>query len=180
MTKGQRKRGTVRGGLAKRVLNRHEKALAVSAPAEECALDVARAAEILWTNAIAGEHRAARKLVRTDLDGIKTSLLGQSPTPLERLLVDRIAVCWLQVQHADGSYVAELGKAPLELGDYLQRRQDRAHKRYLGALKALAQVRRLLSPAVQINVAENQVVANTSISAEGLEFSVPDDKRRPS
>ena len=35
--------------------------------------------------------------------------------------------------------------------------QDRAHRRYLSAIRTLAQVRRLLTPAVQINVGENQV-----------------------
>lgn len=38
-----------------------------------------------------------------------------------------------------------------------ERRQDRIHRRFLSALKALAQVRRLLSPAVQVNIAREQV-----------------------
>jgi hypothetical protein len=46
--------------------------------------------------------------------------------------------------------------------EHLEERRDRAHRRFLSAIKALAQVRRLLVPMVQMNVAENQVVANQS------------------
>jgi hypothetical protein len=45
----------------------------------------------------------------------------------------------------------------LDQGDYYQRHQDRAHKRYLSAVRALAQVRRLLTPAVQVNIGGQQV-----------------------
>ena len=34
---------------------------------------------------------------------------------------------------------------------------DRAQKRYLTALKTLAQVRRLLVPVVQVNIAQKQI-----------------------
>jgi hypothetical protein len=41
---------------------------------------------------------------------------------------------------------------------FLDRHRDRAHRRYLQAVKALAQVRKLLGASVtQVNIAENQV-----------------------
>jgi len=69
--------------------------------------------------------------------------------------------CWLQVQFADSraAYFEQHG-GTLAQGQYWQRMQDRAHRRYLTAIRTLAQVRRLLTPAVQINVAENQVNLN--------------------
>ncbi len=88
---------------------------------------------------------------------MKTELAGPKPSPLERLLVDRIAACWLQVHYADALYAQRMGEVSVGWGDYLQRRQDRAHRRYLASIRALAQVRRLLSPPVQINVGQNQV-----------------------
>jgi hypothetical protein len=66
-------------------------------------------------------------------------------------------VCWLQVQYADTLVAQSQGKISLKQGDYQQRRQDRAARRYLAAIKALAQVRRLLGPVVQVNIAERQV-----------------------
>ena len=42
-------------------------------------------------------------------------------------------------------------------GDYWQKQQERAHRRYLSAIRTLAQVRRLLVPAMQVNIAERQL-----------------------
>ncbi len=77
------------------------------------------------------------------------------PTPLERTLCERIASCWLDVQLADLVFAAKR-KAGMSFAadDYYQRRQDRAHARFLAAVQALARVRRLLAPVVaQVNIA---------------------------
>ncbi len=74
------------------------------------------------------------------------------------LLVERVTLCWLQVHQAEGLYAQRLGSLDVEWTDCYQRRIDRAQRRYLQAIRTLAQVRRLAAPAaVQINVAEQQV-----------------------
>jgi hypothetical protein len=45
----------------------------------------------------------------------------------------------------------------LAQSEHAQRRIDRAHRRFLSTLKTLATVRRLALPALQINVAGQQV-----------------------
>jgi len=87
------------------------------------------------------------------LKTLREGLAGPSPTPLERLLVERVVVCWLHVNYADGIYfdALEAQASPKRL-EFFQRRQDRAHWRYLAAIRTLAQVRRLLLPAVQFNI----------------------------
>lgn len=47
-----------------------------------------------------------------------------------------------------------MGKTKL---DAYQRRMDAAHRRYLSALNALATVRKLAVPAIQVNIADRQV-----------------------
>jgi hypothetical protein len=48
---------------------------------------------------------------------------------------------------------------------------DRAHKRYLSALKALAQVRKLALPVLQVNIADKQLnVANVAAPAPQAEI----------
>jgi hypothetical protein len=44
-----------------------------------------------------------------------------------------------------------------ELGTYYQRSLERAQKRYLAAIKTLAQVRKLAVPVLQVNIARKQV-----------------------
>ncbi len=89
---------------------------------------------------------------------MRAELAQQTDGPLERLLIERVLTTWLQLGYADvtaAQYAA--GKADLNWTRYYQERIDRAHKRYLSAIKTLATVRRLARPAVQINVGENKV-----------------------
>jgi len=49
---------------------------------------------------------------------------------------------------------------PLKNNHHGQRNLDRAMRRYLAAIKALAVVQRCALPPIQVNIAEQQVVAN--------------------
>ena len=104
-----------------------------------------------------GQDLVAQQSIPRALEDMRRDLAGPTPSPLEKLLVERIVMCWLQVQHADMMYSYHFGTLSLEQGDYFQRRQDRAHRRYLQAIKTLAEVRRLLVPTVQVNIGEQQV-----------------------
>ena len=74
-------------------------------------------------------------------------LAGPGPSPLERLLVERVVACWLQVHYSDASYAQLKGTNPAQHTAALQR-QNSAQQRYLQALKALATVRKLLRPGL--------------------------------
>jgi hypothetical protein len=100
-----------------------------------------------------GFAEAARK----KMELMRAELLGANPTPVERLLVERIVACWLQVQDADIRAAQGQKDATLRWADFHQRRMDAANKRFLSAVKALALVRKLAVPALQINIAKKQV-----------------------
>jgi len=96
--------------------------------------------------------------VKAHLQKLAQELAGPAPTPLEALLVDRIVTCWLEVQYIDSLLISTYANAgSYKQGEYIQRRQERAHQRYLSTIKALAQIRRLALPAVQVNIGQNQV-----------------------
>jgi len=88
---------------------------------------------------------------------MKNDVAGPDATPLDRLLGERIALCWLQAKYAEAIYAKRMASLTLDQGEYLQKRQDRAHWRLLTAIKTLAQVRKLGVPALQLNIAEKQV-----------------------
>ncbi len=103
-----------------------------------------------------GKNALAAEAMERRLSQMRESLTGPAPTPLDRLLAERIATCWLDVNQAERAAAYHFQEGGLiVLGDYLQRRLDGAHRRYLSAIRTLAQVRRL--PAVQVNIAEQQV-----------------------
>jgi hypothetical protein len=114
--------------------------------------DLARRAERALLDAAAGDNLVFKEAVTRKLELLRAELAGPNPTPLERLLVDRIVACWLQVQDADVRAARALPNATLAGGDYVQRRQDRAHRRYLAAIKTLALVRKLALPVLQLHI----------------------------
>jgi hypothetical protein len=76
----------------------------------------------------------------------------------ERLLASRIAICWYDLHLSEPSLLGSSSKPlPLHQAEFFEKRRDRAHRRYLAALKTLAQVRRLSIPDFQLNIAKNQI-----------------------
>jgi hypothetical protein len=77
---------------------------------------------------------------------LRSELAGPSPSPLEKLLAERAVACWLQVSFYD-SQVAQIREYKPAQGRMLQQQLDSANRRYQAAIKTLATVRKLLTPA---------------------------------
>jgi hypothetical protein len=95
--------------------------------------------------------------IQRQLDAMRSDLSGPNSSPLERLLIERVCVCWLQLAFFEFQYVAQMETDSLKISDFRQKQVGAAHKRYLASIKTLAQVRKLQLPTVQINMAEKQV-----------------------
>jgi hypothetical protein len=119
--------------------------------------DLAGNAERALLHAASGDNLAFREACHRMMDAMRTELAGPAATPLERLMVDRIVACWLALHYAETVYYQSMGEMSRSWAEFYQQRIDRAQRRYVAAIKALAQVRRLLVPNVQVNIAENQV-----------------------
>ena len=78
---------------------------------------------------------------------------------LERLLVQQVALCWLKLAYTEHQHRHFLttGSTTIKVADFWERRLSAAQRRYIRAAEALARVRRLQLPAVQVNIAEQQV-----------------------
>jgi hypothetical protein len=110
--------------------------------------DLAAHARAAWLDLLAGPDLGLRACAERQLDELQAELAGPDPSPLEKLLVQRVTACWLQVQHADAVYAQTLkadGRASV-LREIL-RRQESAQRRHLAAVKQLALIRKLLRPA---------------------------------
>lgn len=91
---------------------------------------------------------ANEESVRRELARLREELAGPFPSPLERLLVQRVVLCWLQSCYADASYPALGAKGCVDLRVYraAEQRQEWAQRRLSGAVKTLATARKLLGP----------------------------------
>jgi hypothetical protein len=107
-----------------------------------------------------------KDFLRTDLDRVASELAGPDPTPVEKVLAETAALSWFALRMHEAQYV---GGATSEQGftipqsEHSQRRVERAHRRLMATLKMLATVRRLGVPALQVNIARNQV----NVAGEG-------------
>jgi hypothetical protein len=118
--------------------------------------DLARDAQARLIDKYAGKNHMLRESLLRKLDLLRAEVAGPAPSPLERLLTERILSCWLHLHRLEAIYN---GAEPLSLdfGEYYQRSIQRAQKNYLAAIKALATVRKLALPALQVNIARKQV-----------------------
>ena len=109
--------------------------------------NLARKVEESWLEAMTGRNKLVREGYERRADELRRELLAAGDSPLERLLVDRIVACWLQVAQADTAYTVLLkaDSHTFKQGAYYLDRQDRAHARFIKATRALATVRKLLA-----------------------------------
>ena len=94
------------------------------------------------------------------MEGYRTmrrELEGPNPTPLERLAVDRVAVCHAALHRTEMLIAFSTQPVSIENMDAYEDRISRLQTRYLQAVRALAQIRKLDLPNVQINIGEKQV-----------------------
>ncbi len=120
-------------------------------------MDYARVVQSAQVKRYIGKGLFPQEVINERIRRLRKELQGPEPNPLEDLLIERIISCWLHVNYAEDECAgAAAGDVNLDLAEYKQKRLDRAHRRYISAVKALAQIRKM-GPAVQINVAREQV-----------------------
>jgi hypothetical protein len=90
-----------------------------------------------------------RDSLEAKLKQMQDELNGPRPSLLEKLLVERICATWLDLHYRELLLVstADLSLAVVQHRD---RMRDRAHRRHLQAVKALAQLRKLNLPSITI------------------------------
>jgi hypothetical protein len=142
--------------------------LAHSNAPDEFGADLAKQIERALVNARAGEDLFYREVLLKKLADMRAELAGPSPTPLEGLLVRRVVTCWLHLHDIELRLVQARGLT-VSQAEHKQRSLDRAHRRFLSAIKALAAVRRLAMPVLlaQVNVAGQMNVGQQRVNTAG-------------
>ena len=128
--------------------------------------DMAREAEDSLVKVFT-KNLLGQQALHSKLNALRQEIGGPDPTPLEDLLAQRIAACWLHLHYLETIYAVNIENNGLSgrWSESMQRSIDRAQRRYLSAIKTLVQVRRLLGPVIQLNVAERQVnIAQSTVS----------------
>jgi hypothetical protein len=87
-----------------------------------------------------------RECLRLKVGRLQHELAEDAPSPIEKILAERVAVRYLDTYYSD--MLAD-STCNLAAGDLSQRRQDRAQRRYLQAVKGLAECRKIEASTIQ-------------------------------
>ena len=125
--------------------------------------DIAKRGQLILTETIAAGDPLMEEAILARLDFMRAEVSGENPTPLETLLTERIVSAWLVVEvheallNAQLKRGSEIKRCPPSYLKFVLGWLESAHRRYLAAIKSLAQVRRLQSdtPGVQFNTQIN-------------------------
>jgi hypothetical protein len=105
--------------------------------------DLARRAEAALVGIAAGGDEAVADVLTARLEGLRRELGGESPSPLERLLVKAAALCRLEAAYLE-STLANAEGLSVGCAEALGRRGGMARRRCLASMRLLGVVRRLL------------------------------------
>jgi hypothetical protein len=120
-------------------------------------MTLAKLPERLFINKMSKDKDlAAKELMEHQLAAMREEIAGANPSPLERLLAERVVATWLQLQLFEGIYASSVFEnMTIAQGNYYQKRLDSTYRRYFSAIRMLAQIRKL--GPVQINIAAKQI-----------------------
>ena len=117
-----------------------------------------QAAAALIATAGGGSY-AVQRTMTAGWERMRIDLARPGDGELERILIQQVVLSWLKLSYTEYQHgqVLANGKATITQADFWERRLSAAQRRYLRACETLARVRRLQLPAVQVNIAEQQV-----------------------
>jgi hypothetical protein len=122
--------------------------------------DSARSYRRLLAERSSGGNPLRKEAISERAGRMAIELAGDNPTPLEVLLSERVASMWVLVELQEALMAVwyyKGGGTPMSFVLQMARLQESAHRRYLAAIKTLAQVQKLQGPSrVQVNIGGNQ------------------------
>jgi hypothetical protein len=124
--------------------------------------DIARTYRWIAADTAAGQDPLEQEAIVERARRMAVEIAGENPTPLEVLLSERIASLWVLTETQEALLFATYRRGqenPVGPAYVIQmcKIQESANRRYLAAIKTLAQVRKLQAntPAVQYNTQIN-------------------------
>jgi hypothetical protein len=120
--------------------------------------NLASNAEKALIRSASGGNVLVEESARTWLADVKSTLTEPGDTALEEMLAHRVALCWLALSIAETLRAQRwVDDANVRSIDFWDRHTARLSTDFLRASRTLATVRKLRRPAMQVNVAEQQV-----------------------
>lgn len=101
--------------------------------------DLSQNAELAVLRLAAGKNALLRESLERSLKTLKRDILPPDPSPLEKLLVDRVAFTWLRLQYIETNYVS-LGDLSLAEKKFALQQRESAQRLFDAAIRSLRTV----------------------------------------
>jgi hypothetical protein len=110
---------------------------------------------------LSGEAEGTRVSLKYEYEAFIKRLSSEDDSPLERLMIERIGMCWLRVLYAENACTMLMGTTQtFKQFEFADRQLGRAHARYVKAVESLARHRAILAAgraaAAQAEMAEHR------------------------
>ncbi|MFO0822826.1 MAG: hypothetical protein U0792_06860 [Gemmataceae bacterium] len=105
--------------------------------------DVERLVTKAWAEELGGRNPIGVESIRRKADEMRRELEGESPTPLEKLMVGQVVATWLAWQDAQLAATGVTSPTGAQT-DHINKRLAGAQRRHLEAIKSLTTTRTLL------------------------------------
>ena len=109
-------------------------------------------------DSVSGKGTMLATALKEGLSQMPRDLALPTDGPLEQLLIQQVVLCWMRYGQVEYTYTTKMSSSStFEQLRYWEQRLNAAQRRYLRAVETLARVRKLQLPAMQINIAGQQV-----------------------
>ena len=105
--------------------------------------DLAKHAQQSMLKLIAGDNKLVSESLLRKAAQMKTELSGPSPSKLEKLAVERIVACWLEMEYLATIYPVAKGET-LGHARFVLKQKESSERRFNAAVKSLTTLRALL------------------------------------
>lgn len=111
-----------------------------------------------WLKLAGQSHESGSTLLLHKAERLKAKLLKDGDSELERLLVERIALCWLQCAFFSEQFARKIasGEALVSHLEFFSKQMSQAEKRFAAGCKTLGQVRKV-NVAIQVSIGKLKV-----------------------
>ncbi len=105
--------------------------------------DLSTVAERAWIALLSADNPLAVESMKRTVAEMKLDLGGEHPTRMERMLVDQVIMCWMEVKYLETASAGAEGSS-LAQASFRLKHVESAQKRYLTAIKMMTETRALM------------------------------------
>ncbi|WP_291169897.1 hypothetical protein [Gimesia sp.] len=105
--------------------------------------NLALQAQAAWITLIAGQDKHLKQCLARKVNDMKQELSGTSPSPMEKLLVERVVTTWLRVHYCE-AHDAQQDEESLKWAEYRLKRYRTMADLHVKSIGALTMLRKLM------------------------------------